>query len=227
MWERLFGWGLVMPVDQMHSANPPSHPELLEWLARDTEAHGYDLRRLVRGLVLSRAYARDGRVGSDDPPRPSLFAASALRPLTASQLAVALRMATADPEALPSDVNAPDFDRRVEALAASAKPLVAAIAAQGGDGRVGIAEALSSITPTGSSASCSTRPAAGRSPDWSSCPTPTNASRWPSGTCSAAAGRRGAPALREYLEHRSDRTESACRQLVWALLASPEFRFNH
>ena len=36
IWYRLFGQGLVMPLDQMHSANPPSHPELLDWLARDT-----------------------------------------------------------------------------------------------------------------------------------------------------------------------------------------------
>ena len=50
-----------MPLDQMHSANPPSHPDLLAWLARDTIDHGYDLRRLIRGLVLSRAYARDSR----------------------------------------------------------------------------------------------------------------------------------------------------------------------
>ena len=61
IWHRLFGRGLVMPLDQMHSANPPSHPELLAWLARDTIDHGYDLRRLIRGLVLSRAYARGSR----------------------------------------------------------------------------------------------------------------------------------------------------------------------
>ena len=54
IWHRLFGRGLVMPLDQMHSANPPSHPDLLAWLARDTIDHGYDLRRLIRGLVLSR-----------------------------------------------------------------------------------------------------------------------------------------------------------------------------
>ena len=35
IWNRFFGRGLVMPVDQMHSENPPSHPELLAWLARD------------------------------------------------------------------------------------------------------------------------------------------------------------------------------------------------
>ncbi len=34
MWYRFFGHGLVNPVDQMHSANPPTHPELLDWLAR-------------------------------------------------------------------------------------------------------------------------------------------------------------------------------------------------
>ena len=61
VWHRLFGRGLVMPLDQMHSANPPSHPELLAWLARDMVEHGYDLRRLIRGLVLSRAYARDSQ----------------------------------------------------------------------------------------------------------------------------------------------------------------------
>ncbi|MGC3971169.1 MAG: DUF1549 domain-containing protein [Pirellulales bacterium] len=48
LWARLFGHGLVMPVDQMHSANPPSHPELLAWLARDTADHGFDLRARAR-----------------------------------------------------------------------------------------------------------------------------------------------------------------------------------
>src|SRR5690606_589380 len=38
LWFRFFGRGLVMPLDQMHSANPPSHPELLSWLARDLQA---------------------------------------------------------------------------------------------------------------------------------------------------------------------------------------------
>src|SRR5215210_7426775 len=44
-WHRLFGRGLVLPLDQMHEANAPTHPELLQWLARDTVEHGYDLRR--------------------------------------------------------------------------------------------------------------------------------------------------------------------------------------
>src|SRR5262249_5342921 len=97
IWHRLFGRGLVMPLDQMHSANPPSHPELLAWLARDTIDHGYDLRRLIRGLVQSRSYSRTSRWEGEEPPRPSLFAVAVVRPLTPTQLACSLRLATADP----------------------------------------------------------------------------------------------------------------------------------
>src|SRR5262249_3888614 len=61
LWHRLLGHGLVMPLDQMHSQNKPSHPELLDWLARDFAEHNYDLRRLTRGLVLSQAYSRSSR----------------------------------------------------------------------------------------------------------------------------------------------------------------------
>ena len=117
VWARLLGRGLVMPMDQMHSANPPSHPELLAWLARDTIAHGYDLRRLIRGLVLSRAYARESRWAGETPPRPSLFAVAAVRPLSPSQLACSLRLATADPETLPASLNSGELDTRVEATA--------------------------------------------------------------------------------------------------------------
>ncbi len=101
IWHRLFGQGLVMPLDQMHSANPPSHPELLAWLARDLADHGYDLKRLIRGLVLSRAYARGSRWEGSEPPRPSLFAVALVRPLTPMQLATSLRLATVDPASSP------------------------------------------------------------------------------------------------------------------------------
>src|SRR5262249_25148355 len=58
MWHRFFGAGLVTPLDQMHAENAPSHPELLAWLAHDVAEHGYDLKRLTRGIVLSKAYSR-------------------------------------------------------------------------------------------------------------------------------------------------------------------------
>ncbi len=48
-----------MPLDLMLTRRTCLvHPELLGWLAHDLVEHRYDLRRLIRGLVLSRAYAR-------------------------------------------------------------------------------------------------------------------------------------------------------------------------
>src|SRR5262249_35070177 len=96
MWFRLFCCGLVMPLDQMHSENPPSHPELLDWLAVDTAEHGYDLRRLIRGLVLSQTYARSSRWTSQSLPPANQFAVARARPLTPMQMALSLRVATSD-----------------------------------------------------------------------------------------------------------------------------------
>ncbi len=71
-WARLFGQGLVMPIDQMHGQNKPSHPELLAWLARDLAGRKYDVRALVRGLVLSDAYARSSEwSGLERPECPA------------------------------------------------------------------------------------------------------------------------------------------------------------
>ncbi len=62
-WWRLFGRGIVNPVDDMHAANPPSHPELLDLLARQFAESGFDLKFLTRAIVSSRAYQRTSRPG--------------------------------------------------------------------------------------------------------------------------------------------------------------------
>ncbi len=143
VWHRLFGYGLVMPLDQMHSANPPSHPELLAWLARDLADHGYDLRRLIRGLVLSHAYARGSRwEGGAEPPRTSLFAVALVRPLSPAQLATSLKLATVDPASLPSEFQSEAFEKRLSALAESGRALAALFATSGGDPQIGVSEAL-------------------------------------------------------------------------------------
>jgi hypothetical protein len=63
-WWRLFGRGLVSPVDDMHPANPPSHPELLELLSKRFIDTGCDLKFLTRAIVLSRAYQHTSRSGN-------------------------------------------------------------------------------------------------------------------------------------------------------------------
>ncbi len=56
VWRRLLGRGLVEPVDEMEAA--AWHPPLLEWLAADFVAGGYDMKRLLRTIMTSEAYQR-------------------------------------------------------------------------------------------------------------------------------------------------------------------------
>ena len=60
MWSYFFGRGLVDPVDDFRSTNPPTHPELLARLAEDFRTHNHDLRRLMRLIVTSRTYQLSG-----------------------------------------------------------------------------------------------------------------------------------------------------------------------
>ena len=93
VWAMFLGRGLVHPVDLMDSQHAPSHPELLDWLAQDFERSGYDLRRLIRNLVLSQAYQLDSRPAPGKAPADEAFARAIEKPLSAEQLARSLILA--------------------------------------------------------------------------------------------------------------------------------------
>ncbi|HUY93372.1 MAG TPA: DUF1549 domain-containing protein, partial [Pirellulales bacterium] len=92
-WALLMGRGLVHPVDQMDAKHRPSHPDLLDWLAADAERSGYDVKRLVRGIVLSETYMLDSRWPSGDAPPAERFARAIEKPLSAEQLCRSLLVA--------------------------------------------------------------------------------------------------------------------------------------
>jgi hypothetical protein len=56
MWGHFFGRGIIHPIDDARSTNPPSNPELLDALARDFRASGYDVKHLIRTICNSAAY---------------------------------------------------------------------------------------------------------------------------------------------------------------------------
>ena len=85
-WALLLGRGFVHPVDRMDSAHPASHPDLLDWLAEDFAASGYDLRRLFRAILTSRVYALDSVHPAEAPPLPASFARALDKPLPAEVL---------------------------------------------------------------------------------------------------------------------------------------------
>lgn len=91
VWAMMLGRGIVHPFDQMDSFHDASHPELLDALADDFRKSRYDIRRLLRAVLNSKAYHLQSRrlEGIEDP---SLFAWFIERPLTAEQLARSIQV---------------------------------------------------------------------------------------------------------------------------------------
>jgi hypothetical protein len=225
LWHRFYGRGLVMPLDQMHSENLPSHPELLEWLARDLVEHGYDLRRLVRGLVLSDAYARTSRWEGKKAPPERLFAVAQARPLTPMQMAVSLKIATADPQSWPADRAA--LEKRLETLAKSSDNLASLFPRPTDNFQVGVSEAMLFANNTALQKELFD----GKGTLIARLLQVEGAEKRTELAVQAVLSRAPTAMERErlasFLRNREDRPEAACQQLVWALLTSAEFRFNH
>lgn len=57
VWAILMGRGLVEPVDDLRLTNPPTNPALLDALANEFQSSGYDLKHLIKTIVLSRVYS--------------------------------------------------------------------------------------------------------------------------------------------------------------------------
>ena len=214
VWAILMGRGIVHPFDEMDSMHRPSHPELLDWLAEDFRANGYDIRRLVRGIVRSEAYhLNSGRPqGVEDP---ATFAWYLERPLTGEQMARSLSVAVHGsrsgeqpsiaflrqqfPDVLPKDhvstvkdalflSNSAEFDRLLQSADASDHLMPRVLALPTRQQQTDLL--FTTIY--------------GRLPD---------------------AEERSAVVA--YLEARPDEPADAVRQVVWSMLTSAEFRFNH
>jgi Protein of unknown function (DUF1549)/Protein of unknown function (DUF1553) len=220
LWEHFLGRGLVDPVDQMHSGNPASVPALLDGLADDFAEHGYDVRRLVATLVLSKAYRLDNRMGEGaSATAPEHFAVAALRPLSPRQLVNCLLIALGDgkfeptPEKLQAlektgaelsaklDPRTRDFRSSTrEALFLSNSEAVKKLVTAGGNN---LTERLSANTDDREVVTSAYRAILGRPPE------------------TAEADR-----MVRWLGRAGDR-RAAIEDVVWALAASAEFRFNH
>ena len=215
LWAEFFGRGLIEPVDQMHSESVPAVPGLLDWLAEDFAATGYDLKRLIRAMVSSRAYQLDSRWDEASPkPDADSFAVARLRPLTRRQLAASLLIATGtnspgqlDQEKIASLASA--LDPRIaafqssadEALFLSNSPTVQKLFKVEGDNLAG---RLAKISDANRLVEEAIRTIFGRDP------------RPEEGQELAA-----------WIKSQAGDQSQTCEQLVWALATSAEFRFNH
>jgi hypothetical protein len=97
-WGMMLGRGLVHPVDRDHSDNPPSHPELLELLADELAAHKFDIKWYLRELALTQTYQRSSRYGAADTKEipEETFVQAVMKPLSPAQLAWAMLQASGE-----------------------------------------------------------------------------------------------------------------------------------
>ncbi len=85
-WALFMGRGLVDPIDDFGESNPPTHPDLLNKLASDFVAKGYDLKYLCRVIANSRAYQLSSVPNASNQEDKKYYSHFRLRPLSPEQL---------------------------------------------------------------------------------------------------------------------------------------------
>lgn len=225
LWAYFFGRGLVQPVDQMHSANPPAIPGVLEWLADDFAANGYDLDRLIAGLVASKAYQLSSVPISEDAEKH--FAVAHLKPLTPQQYTLSMVLATGD--GTLDQTTADQRARRYRELEGQANALTRSDLIDPRTDRfqssAGEALFLSNNPEAQRLTLPSGRNLGARLAALKDNGQVVDAAIW--AVLSRAPDAEERSYLSRWLEEHSQDRGKACGQLVWALVTSAEFRFNH
>ena len=232
IWGQLFGRGIVEPVDDFRSSNPPAHPELLDWLAADFAAHGFDRKYLIRQIMQSRVYQLAATPSATNAAADPYFSHTYVRLLCAEQLLDAIGQATGVPEKFAGfplglrAVELPDGEYQNRFLAAFGRPARALACACERDGDSNLNQALELIGGEGMEAQV-------RSPQG-------RVAKLIEGGAGSAAiieelflatlGRFPSETERaeaiERLECAPDR-RAAAEDVLWALLNHPEFLFQH
>jgi hypothetical protein len=105
IWGRFFHRGIVDPVDDFRSTNPPTHPELLAALAKDFREHDHDLRHLMKTIVMSRAYQLSQRPNETNRGDMLNYSRSLPRALDAEVLLDGVADVTGVPETFTTAVS--------------------------------------------------------------------------------------------------------------------------
>ena len=101
IWAEVMGQGIVEPVDDFRQSNPPANPELLDQLAADFVAHGYDHRHILRTILNSRTYQLSSDANELNKDDRHFFSHGKMRTLSAEQLLDAICHVTQVAESFP------------------------------------------------------------------------------------------------------------------------------
>lgn len=93
----LLGYGLVEPVDDMRSTNPPSNERLIDALAKDFVEHKFDLKHLIRTIMGSRLYSLSSQPTAENAADRRFYSHFQVKRLSAEPLLDAIDHATGVP----------------------------------------------------------------------------------------------------------------------------------
>jgi len=99
-WAHFLGYGFTKPIDDLGPHNPPSHPELMDYLAAEFRKNSFDIKELIKWITLSESYGLSSKMNSsnklDDPllGEPPKFSHFYLRQMRAEELYESLLIAT-------------------------------------------------------------------------------------------------------------------------------------
>jgi hypothetical protein len=233
LWALMMGRGLVHPLDMDHSANPPSHPELLTLLADEFAAMKFDIRAFLRELALSRTYQRSSELpaGLKEAP-PTSYLTAHLKPLTPEQLAWATMQAAGltDAERLALGKNANEANLYAR-LTGNVAPFLKTFGSQPGLPQQGFQATLDQALylANGGTVRGWLTPRAGNLTDRLTRLKDTKAVAEELYLCvlTRLPGADESEEVAKYLQGRDKDGPAALEEMAWALLASAEFRFNH
>jgi hypothetical protein len=98
IWAHFLGRGLIEPVDDVRATNPPTNPELLDALARNLIENKFDLRRFIQTITVSRAYQTSSQPNATNERDEQNYSRALFRPLEAEVLLDMVCQATGVPE---------------------------------------------------------------------------------------------------------------------------------
>ncbi|HLQ47040.1 MAG TPA: DUF1553 domain-containing protein, partial [Planctomycetaceae bacterium] len=94
LWGHFFGRGIVHEVDDLRETNPPSNPELLKHLADDFKTHHFDMKHMIRQMVTSHVYQLSSQPTPDNEHDRQNYARFYARRLIAEVMLDAVNQAT-------------------------------------------------------------------------------------------------------------------------------------
>jgi hypothetical protein len=106
IWGYLTGIGLIEPLDDIRAGNPPSNPELMQWLTSDFTAHHFNVRHLIGTICRSRTYQLSMETNRWNEDDRTNYSHAIPRRLPAEVLYDALHAVTGSHTGLPGKVRA-------------------------------------------------------------------------------------------------------------------------